>query len=303
MIYLIWGKDQFNIQLELNKILKVHHDAQLEKPKDIATKDYINEILTDSFFDNQRVIVAHELLIQVNKEKSEKELIGALGKITESTIPIFIENAEPKGALKKYLTQNATIKHLDKPQGRDLIDHIKKRSADFGGEISPLAAERLASYVGPDYWQLEEELKKLSLYKKDDPLDQTIEVADIDELVKASFEANIFELMDAISQKNSARSITLLDLFLDSGENEIYILTMIARQFRNIAMAKIDNLSEAELAKKAGIHPYVAKKSIAQARNFSLEEIANTYGRIAQADFSLKSGHQPKKALQSIFLN
>lgn len=303
MIYLLWGKDSFNLQLELNKIVAENKDSRQHNLKEVSLSDFISEILTDSFFDNKRLIVSTNFFAQVTKEKKDKDLIEALGKITPDTTIVFVEDNEPKAALKKFLISNAKIIHHDKPQGKDLIEHIKVKTTELGADISPLAAERLASYVGPDYWQLDEELKKLALYKKDDPMDQVIDVADVDELVRSGFEANIFELMDAISQKNTNRAISLLDSFLDSGENEMYILSMIARQFRNIAMAKLENTNEATLAKKAGIHPYVAKKSIMQARNFSAEEIGSIYDRIIKTDFALKSGQNPRQSLQLIILN
>lgn len=95
-----------------------------------------------------------------------------------------------------------------------------------------------------------------------------------------------------------------MNSFLESGENEIYILTMIARQFRNIAMAKLEpGINQATLAKKAGIHPFVAKKSIAQAQNFENEEILEIYNRIQGSDLKLKSGFQGNHVLEEFVLN
>jgi len=303
MIYLFWGPEEFSIQVALQKVLKESPETSpiiLQEP-DISTLS--NELLTDSFFEDKKTVVAYYFLEKTIKDKNEVTLRKILDKISPDTTVIFIEKNEPKGPLKKYLAEKAAVKSFGKLPGRDLVDYIKNRAQELGANISPLAAERFATYVGTDYWQIEEELKKLSLYVKDNELDQTIDVADIDELVHSSFEANIFELMDAISQRNTNRAIALLDSFLEAGENEIYILTMIARQFRNIAMAKAEkNITDTILAKKAGVHPFVAKKSIQQARNFTLEEISEIYARIAKADLGLKSNQNPKQALQSIIL-
>ena len=303
MIYLFWGPEEFSIQVALQKVLKESPETNpiILPEADISTIS--NELLTDSFFESKKTVIVYYFLEKTIKDKNETTLRKILDKIAPDTTVIFIEKNEPKGSLKKYLAENATVKSFGKLPGRDLVDYIKNRAQELGANISPLAAERFATYVGTDYWQIEEELKKLSLYVKDNELDQTIDVSDIDELVHSSFEANIFELMDAISQRNTNRAIALLDSFLEAGENEIYILTMIARQFRNIAMAKAEkNITDTILAKKAGVHPFVAKKSIQQARNFTLEEISEIYARIAKADLGLKSNQNPKQALQSIIL-
>lgn len=304
MIYLFWGPDSFSIQVDLNKILEAEQGATIVNLKEPDTETLSRELLTDSFFEEKKIVVIKELLSKVAKEKKEVGLKEILEKAVPTSTIVFIESSEPKGVLKKYFLEKATVKQHVKLPTKNLVEYVKNRAQELGSDISPLAAERFVSYVGSDFWQIDDELKKLSLYVKDNEMDQTIDITDVDELVRAGFEANIFELMDAISQKNTNRAIALLDAFLDSGENEIYILTMIARQFRNIAMAKAEkNITEATLAKKAGIHPFVAKKSIMQARNFDSNEIMEVYGQIVAADLALKSGQNPKQTLQSIILN
>jgi DNA polymerase III delta subunit len=78
---------------------------------------------------------------------------------------------------------------------------------------------------------------------------------------------------------------------------------MIEKQFRNIATAKFENnITEGDLAKKAGLHPFVAKKSLQQARNFEKIEIVNMYQRLMDADLKLKSGFEPKQVLLRILI-
>lgn len=301
MIYLLWGPDEFGIQIALNNLKGDDPIITLNEP---SLEELRNCALTDSFFDNKKTILLNFYLPKVAKEKKEAQLKNILSKISADTTIIFVEKDLPKGNLKAYFSDTAKTQSFMKPTGKDLAGYIKKRAQELGTEISPLAAERFGTYVGPNYWQIEEELKKLALYVKGRELEPGIDINDVDELVHSGFEANIFELMDAISQKNINRAVTLLDSFLDSGENELYILTMIARQFRNIAMAKIDNIqNEGTLAKRAGIHPFVAKKTIQQARNFSIAEVDKIFGKITKADLELKSGQNAKQALQAIILN
>jgi DNA polymerase-3 subunit delta len=143
----------------------------------------------------------------------------------------------------------------------------------------------------------------LVLYKKGENEVETIDTTDVDLLVRANFEAKIFSLMDAVASKNIRRAAELLNSFLESGENEIYILTMIEKQFQNIAMAKFEsNITESSFAKKADIHPYVAKKSLQQAKNFEKIEIITMYQRLMDADLKLKSGFEPKQVLLRVIM-
>ena len=52
-----------------------------------------------------------------------------------------------------------------------------------------------------------------------------------------------------------------------------------------------------------GIHPYVAKKSAAQARRFDKDKIKKAVSRLAAADIGMKTGIvEPKHALESLIL-
>lgn len=303
MIYAYWGVDKFGIERTLSSLLP-KNDSRPIRLSEASVDEVSVACLTDSFFDPRKTIVIENSLEKIQKAKKEKRLIEILETITPETTVIFVEKNPPKGSLGKFFSEKAKITKETKLSTADLVAYVKKRASETGVAISPLAAERFVTYVGADYWQIEEELKKLSLYVMDRELATEIEVSDVDELVHSSFEANIFEFMDAISQKNTQRAISLLDSFLESGENELYILAMITRQFRNIALAKIDQYhNEATLSKKTGLHPYVAKKSILQAKNFSVAEISAIYEKIIAADLALKSGQNPKQALQLIILS
>lgn len=296
MIKLIFGEDTFSIKKEITKSTSCS-DCEITRVREDLNL-FINEVLSSSFFSKKRVFICFELISKLN-ETEQKKIIETLNKKPSDTTILFIEEKEPKGPIGRYLKKEAEKKHYPKPTEKEIISFINNEVKENGTTISPLAAERLASFVGPDYWQLSEEVKKLVLFKKEDNSDEGIQTADVEEIVKSNLEANIFELMDAISDKNQRRGMRLLTQFLDSGENEIYIFLMVARQFRNIAIAKFDGFkNEKEFAKNAGIHPYVAKKSINQARNFTKEEIIKIYKRLVEIDFDLKSGTDPKHALE-----
>lgn len=300
MIYLFYGEDTFSIQKTVSKIIDTKETEVTFFSENIPS--FINNLLSSSFFESKRIFVLKNYLEKLTKD-DEVKLLKGLKKSLNDTLIIFIENKKPKSKIKKYLSQNAKTKEFSRPTERDLIKYINKRVDEEGSTITPLAAERLASFVGPDYWQLEEEIKKLTLYKFQDPGESGIQTSDVDLLVKSNFEANIFELMDAISTKNQRKSIKLLTQFLESGENGRYILSMVAKQFRNIAMAKFaDKISEQSLAKKASLHPYVAKKSIQQSGNFEKSEIISIYKKITEADLALKSGSEPKHVLESLLI-
>lgn len=297
MLKLFVGTNKYNIEKEIAKSTAIS-GVEVTVFEEGSPTNLVSWLAADSFFSQKRVFIIKNLLGKINP-KDEESLIKTLNNLPQETEVIFAEEKEiAKSKISKLIKEKGTVKVFPEDKSVNLVAFIKEKVAEEGGQIAPLAAERLATFVGPNLWQITEEVKKLVLYKKGGLETEPIQTADVDLLVKANFEANIFGLMDAVAAKNSKRSVQLLNSFLEEGENAIYILTMIEKQFKNIAMAKFEaGITETTLAKKAGIHPFVAKKSIAQARNFTNTEIIRMYKRLIWADLKLKSGSEPNQIL------
>lgn len=300
MIKLFYGPDTYSINSELDKI-EEKNPAEFKIIGPDGIKNFISNLLSSSFFAEKRVFVARDIIPALTEKQTEL-LLEALRNVDKETDIYFIEDTKPKTQkILKEIEKQGEVKEFGIDKKPNLVAFIKKVTEKEGGTIAPLAAERLASFVGPDLWQLEEEVKKLVLYKTTEQGVEEIQTADVELLTHASFEATIFELTDAIAAKNQRRAATLINSFLKDGENEIYILTMITRQFRNIAMAKFEpGATPGSLAKLAGVHPYVAGKTFQQAKNFDKKEIINMYQRLEDADLKLKSGADPAQTLLRI---
>lgn len=297
MIYLYYGKDTYGLEKEIAKHTQ-KEGIELSLFENSNISELSLNLLTQSFFGGDRIFIVKNCLLKINSGNDDL-IVKSLGNLPANTKVIFVEEKMPPiSKTLKYIKSNGEIRKFEELKNINLVTFIKEKVTEEGGEIAPLAAERLSTYVGPDLWQLTEEIRKLVLYKKSDEEVEPIDTADVDLLVRANFEANIFGLMDAFAAKNPRRAAELINSFIDSGENEIYILTMIEKQFRNIAIAKFEsNPTVDKLTKKAGLHPFVAGKSMQAARNFEKTEIIEIYRSLVDADLKLKSGFDPKQIL------
>jgi DNA polymerase III subunit delta len=298
MINYFYGDDSFRIQSAIDNIVSRKKEAQVLRFDKSAHKELLLSLASQSFFDPFRIFVLEEVLSSL-KEKELDKLLSQLKGQEKKLLLVAVEKKAPSKNLTPHISETGQFEVL---KGGALIAFIKEKVAQEGGDISPLAAERLAGYVGNNLWQIEEEVKKLVLYKKDNNEVIPIETADVDLLVHATFEANIFNFVDAVATKNTKRAESLLGSFMSSGENPLYLLTMITKQIRNIAIIKFDNVSEANFAQRAGVHPFVAKKSFQQSKNFSQLEVAELYRRLVWADVMLKSGGEPGQVLQKLIV-
>ena len=295
MIILLYGEDVFRSRRKLNEIVKEYqtkHQTGLNlacfREGDLQIDKFKEKIELVSMFDEKKLIILENVFNNKNFQEDFFNYIKK-NKLKDNQDIIIVIHQESKLAVtsfKRYFTMFEEFKPLE---GADLNNWLKKEVAKDKVIISPEAIRKLIAYVGNDLWQLNNELNKLIAYKAN----QSINEEDIDLLVKAKIDVNIFKTLDALAQRNKKTAFRLLHEHLSQGENEIYLFSIFVYQVRTLI--KLKDLIEKgtsyyDLAKKAKLHPFVIKKSSEQLRNFSLEQLKKIYQRLLEIEIGLKKG-------------
>ena len=105
-------------------------------------------------------------------------------------------------------------------------------SARHGKSLSPDAAGLLVELVGPQMGLLDQELGKLAVGVG---ANAHIGTGDVDALVGRTRGANVFHILDAIGEGNSAGAVRLLSELFDDGEDAFAILGPLTAQLRKLA--------------------------------------------------------------------
>jgi len=148
----------------------------------------------------------------------------------------------------------------------------------------------LVELVGNDLWQLANEIKKISLYKKKE---KKVAISDVEFLVRPKIETDIFKTVAAVANKEKKKALRLIQKHLEKGDSPLYLLTMINFQFRNLLIAcsfRENGKTLSDLLQLKLSHPYVAKKSWLASHAFALNQLKKIYQRIFEADFAIKTG-------------
>ena len=96
-----------------------------------------------------------------------------------------------------------------------------------------------------------------------------------------------------MAQKNKKEAFSLLHKHIENGDNALYLLSMIAYQFKNLLIIKElieKRLPYAVVSKNSGLHPFVVKKTYYLCGQFSFNELKKIYQKIFQADLDIKTG-------------
>lgn len=303
MIIFLYGQDTYRSRRKLNEIIdhykKVHKSGLNLKYFDLKKGDYADfwdEVRSVSMFTGKKLIVLENA---ASNEGFKTDLIKNSKKLFDTKdIILFYEDGKipEKDKLLKFANGQGKLQEFKLLEGEKLKSWAKKEFAGYQAGIEPQALEKLVSFVGSDLWQFSNEIKKLVAYKKNPSYakasknNQDIKMQDVDLQVRSKIETNIFKTIDAIAVKDKKRALSLIHQHLEKGDSSLYLISMINFQLRNILLMKSLKYYTPAILKGIGIHPYVARKSIAQAGRFSLDELKGIYQRVFQLDLAIKTG-------------
>ena len=171
-----------------------------------------------------------------------------------------------------------------------------------GVRFEEAAARELADALSSDMMLVASEFEKLVLYAGEKKL---VTQGDVETMVLGAKQRSLYELTDAISAKDKARALRLLDGLLnasDGGEDSaIGHLFMLAKTYRQMLVILEKNVRDSRAIWQAlwqgfRMPPFAADDLIRQARRYkSRRELTRALRLIARADLELRSSPADKK--------
>lgn len=299
MFYIFHGEDTHSQNETLNKLKSKFGDASMldlnttkfEKPMPLS--ELIQACQAMPFLAKVRLVLVYDFLKSKPQKSVIKELANFLKTMPDTARLFFLESETLKSshALVKLAEEDEKgyIKQFNNLEGRALTNWIQKRIEGKNGRISPHAANLLSTNIGSDLRILENELEKLHLYKGD----AQIEADDVLKLSPYLAEANIFDLVDAIGNRNSKQAALLFQKKMAEGTDPFYLFSMFIRQFRLLIQVKSlqdDGLTPPAIAKEMRIHKFVCSKLSQQSRGFTLAQLEAIYHHLLDIDIRVKTG-------------
>ncbi len=228
------------------------------------------------------------------------QLADAVPTLPDTTLLIFIDgDVQQSNPLLRTLSECCTIHREATPNAQALLQWIKRRAEDKGSSITPPAMQVLAELVGGDLWTIDRELEKLSLYATGRDITDT----DVHAMVPYAQEANIFAAVDAVMDGRPGPALRSLMQLIEDGQEPLYIIAMIERQLRLIALARDltdRGVAQPDLGRRMGTNSdFVVRKTLGQARRLTLPQIRSKYRRVLESDLAIKQGRlDPALSLQ-----
>lgn len=258
------------------------------------------EVSTVSLFAEKEIVRVTEAydFLKANITWFEHFLANADTEKDVATV-ILLEGDATKH--KKSLKAINTIKKLDKkydfivkiPEIKDynkapwLIKHAKEK---HGIGIRKAEAELIIENTGYELSRIDIEIEKIAMFIHPN---KTVTRADINELTLFDRENTIYEMTDAVSERNINKALVYLDQLLITGTSPVWIILMIYRAIKKMLQGKLmleQGASKETISRALRINMYFFGKFLRQVRYFSRKQLRTFMDAAEKVDSLLKSG-------------
>lgn len=247
--------------------------------------------------DGKVIVVSNASKVKAEKGK---QIVDALGDICPTNIVVFKdESISGTTSLGKYLASNATIIEDAGLNTGMVLAWAKKRFENQNCEISDDALSALIEKTLGDLTLLAQEIEKIVLYVGKG---KKVSLPDVTETTKERVEISIFQVLDDLAARQTAKGIKLVHKIVANGEPPERLIVMLYNHFFRVLVAKSlsqSKLSQADIAKKLACHPFVAKKAIQTSSLFTSDELIKYLEKLTDAEISFKTGKaKPLEAIE-----
>lgn len=202
------------------------------------------------------------------------------------------------GALEK----NAVFAEFHYQAESDLRAWLLRHFRAAGKQIAPELCSYLMQLCGVSMTRLHGEVQKLCAYSGA----AEIVRADIDAVVEPTLDAVVFQLTDALAQRDFDRALERLHALEKMQTEVIPMVAAIGAQMRRLYAAKVlqsGGKAAQELSALCGIAPYAAGKTLTQARRLSERFCKQAVLLCYETDYRLKSsGGDPNRLAELLIL-
>jgi len=306
-VYFFFGDEDYLIDNLIELIKEKVIDSQTKDfnydnlyGDEVNGNDIINLITSLPMMTDRRLVIIKS--IQKLSVSDKKILSKYLDSPVESTILVLTANRiDRRRKFYSKVVKKSTWVECKPVYDDTAVSWIMKRFRQQEVDISKPAASIIVQLVGTSLGSIDNEINKIMTYIEGQ---KSVDEKVVYQVVGFYKEFNIWNLTDAVGNKDYISAYKILNYFLEEGVSAALLLIELTG--RIILLMKIRIMLE------KGMNKYSIKKImhlknfflnlyIKQAKNFSLPELKECLQALQFADQSLKTGYiKPKMVLTLI---
>lgn len=220
-----------------------------------------------------------------------EELDKYLDKIPPTTILVIdykYKKLDKRKALSKNIEKRGILFESKRLYDSNIPGWIQDALAAEGHKLTPKATQMLADFIGNDLHKIRNELQKLTIAL---PKKVTYDENDVEYNIGISKDYNIFELQNAIGNRDVLKANKIAACFGDNSKENPMVVTivMLYTYFAKLLKCHYSkDRSQANLASVLGCSPFFVKDYLTAVRNYSIAQCVHAIEILRQYDMYSK---------------
>ncbi|MDB5221742.1 MAG: holA [Chitinophagaceae bacterium] len=254
--------------------------------KDANWAEVVNACSRYPMFAQRQVVLLKEAQQMKDIDKLENYITNPLAS-TVFVVSYKGKTIDGRSKLAKLLKQNGEVLSAKKLYDNQLPAWINNFIQSKGFTITPRALTLLVDHIGNDLNRIANEFEKVSMNLSDR---KNITEDDIEKYVGISKEYNVFELQQALSNKDLAKAITIIQYF--EGNPKAAPIQMLLPALYNhfskvLTVFQMTDKTEKALRPMFYNNPYAARQALETVLNYSYSGVEQTL--MLLHEYNLKS--------------
>ena len=293
-IYFLHGEEPYFIDV----LTKAIQDNALEESerdfnqsilygKDAEVLSLISELKSYPMMAERRLVILKE----AQYFKAIEQLESYLENPANSTIFVICYKYKTFDARKKTLKnalKNGVVFKSEKVKEYQLAEWIQQYIKTTGYELTSKACMLLIESLGNDLGRIVKELEKLAVLIEKGTI---INENHIEENIGISKDYNVFELTNAVANKDNLKALKIVDYFEHNPKaaDLVYVISNLFKFFSQIMRIHfLPNKSREAVARALGVHPFVAGELTNAKNKYDPRKIAANIALIHEYDLKSK---------------
>ncbi|PWM47699.1 MAG: DNA polymerase III subunit delta [Clostridiales bacterium] len=297
-LYYIHGDEAYLKHFYLSEMKKLLFDKEsvgfdfIQLDASSSAEEFLSHLDTFPALAKKKMILITDI---TEKSDIPQLIVKSPELLCDDTVIVFFEQTatfskktKEGKAFGDFLTKKAVDVKINRLDASTLIKWIKKQCKLRGSEICDETAQYLLSVTGTEMFALLHECEKLSSLCQG-----KITTEAIDSISVKNIDINIFDITDAILNRDMQKAYKLSDAFLKGDYGDFITLSGVLFNFVG-SLYKIKVLSDAgkkpyEIASELKMNEYVVKKNSRALDSIPLSRLDTFVDKCTAADLALKS--------------
>ncbi len=295
-VYCLHGEDDYRREAALEQLIDAlliagGRDLNLEqiRPEEAETGSILGSARTLPFLSARRVILIRGA--ETLSREQQEELLAYLNDPSPTTcLVVAATRLDLRTRLAAAIQKKGVVLRFDRLEAGSLKDSLLAAARERGKRLSSEAIDLLIALTGDDLRQLVYSVEKAALFAGER---EEIEAQDIEALVGETRARSIFQLTDAIGARDLDVALRCLTSLLESGEEPLAILGMLARQIRLLIRVKAlqeQEIPSSAMARTLALPPRVIAGLAEQGTSLSWQQLLCALRSLSGADLAIKTG-------------